>query len=142
KRLWRLERMWRWFPILLIVGFMPVHAALIQGQDSLILLLLLAAALMSVDRAGSLMAGFMLGLGLFRFQIVLPIVFLFFIWRRWRLLFGACVSSLIAVVLCTFVSGISGLRLYAHRLYEISLGRQGLDLALYGIPVTRMPNLR
>lgn len=142
RRLWRLQRMWRWFPFLAVLGFGPVSAALMQDQDSLILLILLAVALKNMDDGDSLRSGLMLGLGIFRFQLILPMVFLFIVWRRWQIVLGTLTSTLLAGASSALVSGSTGLLLYARRLYDIGVKRQGLDLALYGVPVTKMPNLR
>jgi hypothetical protein len=113
-----------------------------QGQDSLIFFLLLAAALANLERGSDLMAGALLGLGLFRFQIVLPIAVFFLIWRRWRVLGGLCISAVPALALSLLVAGTAGLRLYMNLLSDLSVKLTPAGQALYGVPVTRMPNLR
>jgi hypothetical protein len=141
-RLWRLHAMWRYFPLLLIVGFTPVVAALMQGQDSLIFFLLLAAALANLEGGRELVAGALVGLALFRFQIVLPIAVFFLIWRRWRFLGGFCVSAVPALALSGVVAGIAGLKLYMALLLDLSVKLTAAGQARYGVPITRMPNLR
>src|SRR5579864_8998996 len=42
-RLWRALQMWRWFPLLFFVGYPPATATLLQGQDSILTLLLFCA---------------------------------------------------------------------------------------------------
>ncbi len=142
RRLWRLHSLWRWLPLLLIVGFAPVAAALMQGQDSLIVFLLLAAALANLERGWDLIAGILLGLGIFRFQIVLPIAFFFVVWRRWRFLGGFCISAIPALALSVLVAGTAGLKLYMSLLFDLSVKLTPAGQALYGVPVSRMPNLR
>jgi len=141
-KLWRLHSMWRWLPLLLIVGFAPVVAALMQGQDSLIFFLLLAAALANLESGRDLMAGTLLGLALFRFQIAVPIAVFFFIWKRWRFLGGFCISAFPALALSGLVAGATGLRLYMSLLFDLSVRLTPAGQAFYGVPVTRMPNLR
>jgi len=142
RRLWRLHSMWRWFPLLLIVGFMPVAAALMQGQDSLIFFLLLAAALAKLEGGTDLMAGALLGLAIFRFQMVLPIALLFLIWQKWRFVGGACISAVPALAVSGLVAGTVGLRRYMSLLSGLSIKLMPSDQALYGVAVARMPNLR
>jgi len=132
---------WKWLPATAMIGFMPVSVALIQGQDSLLLLVLAAAAL-RVAGKNDLLAGIVLGLGIFKFQILLPIVLLFLVWRKWHVVFGWALSTAGAVVFSFQVTGIRGLHAYADKLYSIGLKRHGADLTLYGVPVARMPNLR
>jgi predicted membrane channel-forming protein YqfA (hemolysin III family) len=94
------------FSILLGLSFFPVFAALLQGQDVLLLVLLLALTYSALRRNAALTAGCWLGLGLFRFTLVLPLALnLFFISRKpSRLLAGfgltgallACASFAIA----------------------------------------------
>ncbi len=54
--------------------FVPALLCLVQGQDSLLLLLLVVLAFTALRRGRAFAAGCWLGLGLFKFQLVLPIV--------------------------------------------------------------------
>lgn len=141
-RLGQLRERWRWLSSLAFLSFMPVPAALMQGQDSLILLALFTAALAFMDSGSELTAGLLLGLGMFKFQILIPIIVLFFIWRRWRILFGTVISSASVLTLSVALTGIGAQRRYVHKLYDISLRRHGADLTGYGIPVPGMPDIR
>jgi Glycosyltransferase family 87 len=69
----RLAEIYRWLPAAMFLGYLPIAAALMQGQDSILLLTLLLAAAVSLGRGRDLTAGLLAGLGLFKFQIVLPI---------------------------------------------------------------------
>ena len=84
----RIARVYPWLPAAMFLGFLPIAAALIQGQDSILLVTLLAVALVALDHKRELTAGILLGLGLFKFQIVIPIALLFLAWRRWRFFSG------------------------------------------------------
>jgi Glycosyltransferase family 87 len=72
---------------------LPVGHALAQGQDSLIVLLLLLGMLTALDARRDELAGVFLSLALFRFQIALPIAFLFLAWRRFRVIAGFAGSA-------------------------------------------------
>jgi hypothetical protein len=102
----------------LIVGlcFMPVCQAIVNGQDSIIVLFLLALAAWLLDRGREAAAGAAVGLSLFRFHIILPIVFLFFCWKRWRFVgaFAAVAGMLVLISVATM--GPHGMRSYLSAL--------------------------
>jgi hypothetical protein len=54
--------------------FVPALLCLVQGQDSLLLLLLVVLAFAALRNGRAFAAGCWLGLGLFKFQLVLPLV--------------------------------------------------------------------
>src|SRR5438105_3068218 len=91
----RLGKLWHALPIAFVICFLPVTIALIEGQDSLLLLALLAASNTAVDKEREVTAGMLLGLTLFKYQYALPIALLFFLWRRWRFLAGFALSAAI-----------------------------------------------
>jgi hypothetical protein len=58
-RLWmrNLAAIYPWLPHAMFLAFLPIAAALIQGQDSILLLILFAAALFSLRSGRELTAG-------------------------------------------------------------------------------------
>jgi hypothetical protein len=122
-RLKVLSDRWKWLPALLILAFIPISRALLIGQDSIILLTLLAAALWSLDHEKEFAAGLLVGLGIFKFQIVIPIALLFLIWKRWRFSAGFAVPSVAAGLVSLWLVGLAGAREYANLLLSISLRR-------------------
>jgi hypothetical protein len=79
--------------------FLPIAIALMQGQDSVILMTLLAGAFICLKNSREYMAGALLALGLFKFQLVIPIAVLFLAWRRWRFFAGfVCAGALVTAV--------------------------------------------
>jgi hypothetical protein len=66
---------WDW-RILVVLGltFIPSVLSILQGQDSLLLLVLVILAFTSLRRQRGFSAGCSLGLGLFKFQLALPLV--------------------------------------------------------------------
>ncbi len=79
-------------PAALLLSFFPMTFAIMQGQDSLLLLLALILAYRNIAN-NELRAGLWMGLGMFRFQVLLPILVLFLIWRAWKFLFGCFLTS-------------------------------------------------
>ncbi len=138
----RLQSVWRWFPLLLLIGFTPTAGTLMQGQDSIITLLLFTAAWLKLRRGSDFTAGFLLGLVVFKFQIALPIAVLFLAWRKWRFLAGTSSSALLALALSAFICGPRNLVLYFWSLRGISTKIMAGDQVLYIMPVARMANLR
>lgn len=80
-------------PILASLAFFPVYVCLLQGQDSLLLLLLVGLAFVAMNRRREFLAGACLGLALFRFQLVLPLLAVLLLRRRWKVLPGFAVVA-------------------------------------------------
>ena len=142
-RLRGLSRVWPGLPPALFLGFFPVALALMQGQDSILLLALLAAALVSLERNRDLTAGALAGVGLFKFQIVVPIVLLFLLWRRWRFVKGFMFSAILVGLLSFITSGWAETVVFVHSLLSVGAG---LPAVLGGINfplrINIMANLR
>src|ERR1700693_1328941 len=56
------------------LAFFPIFMALIQGQDSILLLFLYCVAFVGLCRGAELSSGSALGLGLYKFHLVLPFI--------------------------------------------------------------------
>jgi Glycosyltransferase family 87 len=134
---------WRGLPLGLFLGFYPVALALMQGQDSIILLLLLSAALTLLRRNRDIIAGFLLGIGLFKFQIVLPIALLFLIWRRWRFSAGFVISAALVSLLSLLLVGWTEMQAFARSLFSVGAAMPGSAGHMnFPLRVTIMANLR
>src|SRR5262249_19523280 len=96
----KLEPVWKWLPQALFIGFIPLSVTMMQGQDSILLLLLLSLAFRGAETKREFSAGLITGLGVFRFQITLPIAILFLVWRRLRFGAGFAISA-ISCFLCS-----------------------------------------
>jgi hypothetical protein len=75
-------------------AFFPVAISVIEGQDMILLLLLLVLALISLARGNDAVAGAFLGGCLFRPQLAVPLVLLLAV-RRWRVLVGFAPVALV-----------------------------------------------
>src|SRR5262249_17259941 len=131
-----ITRCWKWLPILIFPAFLPVCVALVQGQDSIILLAMLAGAVFYLDRRNDLAAGLIIGFGVFKPQIVVPIALLFFVWRRWRFVAGWLISAGAALVLSLLVIGPSRALAFVRSMFSVGAG-SGFPLA-----IDLMANLR
>jgi hypothetical protein len=135
-----LSRVWQGLPVFIFLVFYPSALALMQGQDSILLLLLLAAALVALEQGQERRAGILVGLGLFKMQIVIPIAMLFLLWRRWRFFAGFALSAGLLSLISLWVVGIAQTAAYAHSLFSV-----GTNLATaqqFPLRVSIMANLR
>jgi len=106
--------------VLSFFGFFPNFIAVYQGQDSIVLLLLFASAFISLKRGRPFWAGVLLGLGLFRFQLVAPFMLLFLIKRQWKVIQGFSAAALVVGTISVFITGWQGSIRYLYFLWEIN----------------------
>jgi len=137
-----LRSAWLWLPIAAFVGFIPLSAAMEQGQDSILLLTLLTVAYVSLRSGKELIAGLVLGMGMFKFQLVLPIVALFLLWRKWRVVAGFTMAALTCISMSIVITGVEHFRDYGTMLMSMSSGLTDELQTLYGVPPAQMANLR
>jgi hypothetical protein len=104
---------WDW-KILLAASltFVPVLLCLLQGQDSILLLLLVVLAFIDLRRGGAFGAGCWLGLGLFKFHLVLPMVLVLVLTQRSGRIALVKGFSLVALALAGLSAAISGFSVF------------------------------
>jgi hypothetical protein len=137
-----LENVWRYLPVALFVCFLPVTMALVEGQDSIILLTIMILATLELERGGEVLAGVLLGLASFKFQYALPVVAIFLFWRRWRFIGGFALSALILLGLSVSLTGVSGFTGYFHMLSHLSSRFSVENGMKLGTRPGLMPNIR
>lgn len=141
-KLEKLARIYSWLPGTLFLAYLPIAAALIQGQDSIVLLTLFTLTLGSLESGSELMAGAILGLGAFKFQIVIPIALLFLAWRRWRFAAGVAITGALVGLGSVLLVGLSQTKMYAQSLLTFGAQSQAVTGQLwYPLPANLMPNL-
>ena len=99
-----LTRVRAYLPALLLL-FFPLTAALLQGQDSIFLLALLIAAFLCLDQDRECAAGMLVAVGMFKFQMVIPIFLLFVAWRRWRFSVAFASTTAVLAAISIWVTG-------------------------------------
>ncbi|HSA92080.1 MAG TPA: glycosyltransferase family 87 protein, partial [Terriglobales bacterium] len=124
-------------PLVLALAFFPVTVAMMQGQDSILLLFVFTLAWMALRRGQSFRAGCILALGLFKFQFVLPFMAVLAIRRNWKALKGFLLTGLGLGLVSLIPVGWQGARSYFDFLLEINQ-----HLAYGTIRPVSMPNLR
>ena len=105
--------------------FYPVLLALLQGQDSVLLLLLISLAFIALRQGRDLRTGCFLGLALFKFQFVLPLLLVFLWMKKTRVLAGVLATLAVLTLVSVLLVGWEGVADYPRFLLESnrSLGR-------------------
>jgi Glycosyltransferase family 87 len=104
--------------------FAPLWVALYQGQSSLLLLALYTITFVKLKFGQEFVAGLALGLGLFKFQFVLPFALIFLFRKKWRFLCGFGTTSIFLVLLSLLAVGWSGFIGYLRFLLAIGSNPQ------------------
>ena len=100
--------------------FAPLGVALYQGQSSIVLLLVYALTFSALKQGRDGRAGAILGLGLFKFQFILPFVLIFVLRRQWRFVKGFVATAAGLGVLSVVAVGWSGAWSYVALLRGIA----------------------
>ena len=117
-------------------GFFPIAIGLIQGQDTILVLLSIVLAMVLLKDGRDTAAGAALGLGLFKFHFIGPLA-LILAMRRPRLLAGFVPIALLLGGVCIGMVGVQGVVHYVR--YVLQLESSGAGGA---IVASDMPNLR
>lgn len=75
------------------VALIPAFIGFCDGQDCILTLLLFVFAFLSLKAGNEFRAGCILGIGLIRYEITLPLLLSFLVGRRWRVIAGAAVTG-------------------------------------------------
>jgi len=122
--------------MLAAAGFFPIAIGLVQGQDTILVLLSVVLSMVLLKDGRDSWAGAALGLGLFKFHFIGPLALILAI-RRPRLLAGFVPIALGLICLSISIVGLGGVFHYIH--YVLNLERTGAGGA---IMASDMPNLR
>jgi hypothetical protein len=120
--------------------FVPLCIALMQGQTSVLLLLLFSLSFVCLKRGQDFRAGVFLGLSLFKFPIVLPFALICFLRSKWRMMAGFAVAASLLALLSVIAVGMAGVRSYVNLL--IDMVRNPENPAYWSIMVWKMPTVR
>jgi hypothetical protein len=124
---------------LLFACYLPLSATLADGQDSILMLAIAVGSWWLLRCGRDISSGAVLALGLFRFQLLIPIGVLFLIWKRWRFSLSLCVWSAVIFIGSVALVGAGQMRLYCTHLLSMSISPQE---PAYAQPIARMVNIR
>lgn len=120
------------------VFFLPAALALMQGQPSILLLLLFAMAFVALAQKSESRAGILLAFATFKPQLVLPILLALMIWRKWRTLAAMAGTGVVLLGLSATLVGWRATLHYPRALLEFN----HLSSTLGGEHPGSMPTLR
>jgi Glycosyltransferase family 87 len=118
------------------VSYFPVFFTLLQGQDSLLLLLIYVLGFRALRREQPFSCGLTLGLGVFKFPLVIPFLIPFVFKRKLHVLLGFALTSLLLAVISVATTGWSTAAYYPKYLLSIDYLARGVNRP------QDMPNLR
>ncbi|HVI07572.1 MAG TPA: glycosyltransferase family 87 protein [Candidatus Binatia bacterium] len=123
--------------VLSSLAFYPSFSCILHGQDSILLLLMFTLAFRSLDQGADFRAGGWLGLACIKFQFVVPLVLLYAIWSRKKILagFAAVAAALAAISLA--ITGVSGMAQYPRFATHVAE-----TPAVGGVPAEFLPNIK
>lgn len=122
---------------LISLAFFPIFANFHQGQDAILLLLLVLLAFLALDRGADFVAGCWFGLGLFKFQLIIPLVFVLALWGKTRLLRGFLVTAAVLALVSVAIVGWEGALRYPLYAWSV-VSNPGFG----GAPLRQLPSLQ
>jgi hypothetical protein len=126
-------------PLLLVasgLSYFPVFFTILQGQDSILLLLIYVVSYAALRRDRQFLAGITLGFGIFKFPLLIPFLIPFAVKKRVSVLFGFAVTSLALGTVTVATVGLSTAAYYPKYLLNIDKLAVGVNRA------QDMPNIR
>ncbi len=120
----------------LFLVFAPVLLNLLQGQDSVLLLFFVAMSFVALTRGNEFLAGCLLGCGLFKFHLILPLALILAVNRTKRFLLGFLLLAVVLILISVAICGPGFLLAYPRFLLALP------SLPFSGIHPRQMPNLR
>ncbi len=129
--------------VLILLCFFPIFLTILQGQDSILILLIYAVALVCLKHGHESCAGSVLSLGLFKFQLVLPFIFGGMIGKRWKMVRSFVVASALLALVSVWMVGWKGVGNYLDLLRQQNenLQEERTRVQWYIYP-TQMANVR
>jgi hypothetical protein len=125
------------FCVLASLAFFPIFFALLQGQDSILLLFLFALAFVDLAAGRDARAGAWLGVGLFKPQLILPFTLFMSLCGKRKLWYGFLPVAAVLGLLSVGIVGQHGLAAYPSYVLQLET-----TMARGAILPDDMPNLR
>lgn len=122
---------------LFCLAFFPVGFDLVQGQDSIVLLIIVTAAFRFLIRGANFSSGAILALGLFKFHIIIPLFLILLFLKRTRFALGFLVTGGILLLLSLSMVHTAGFLEYPTYLWRLNQA-PGLGM----VKPESMPNIR
>lgn len=121
---------------LALLAFSPVIANFHQGQDAILLLVVVLLAFRAWEQGADFTAGLWIGAGLFKYHLILPLAVVLVLWRGRKFLLGLLTTSSAAILISLAIVGWQGALAYPGFTWRV-LSQPGLGR----IPFRQLPNL-
>ena len=121
---------------LALLAFFPVFANFHQGQDAILLLLVVLLAFRRWERGADFAAGLWIGAGLFKYHLILPLAVVLVLWRGRKFLLGLLTTASAVILISLAIVGWHGALTYPGFTWRV-LSQPGLGR----IPFRQLPNL-
>lgn len=118
------------------LSYFPVFFTLLQGQDSILLFSIYVMGYRALRRNRQFLGGMTLGLGIFKFPLLVPFLVPFVVKRQLRVVLGFALSSLVLAAVSIVTVGPSTAAYYPKYLLSIDRIAKGVNRP------QDMPNLR
>lgn len=125
-----------WEAVVACLAFFPVFANFHQGQDALLLLLVVALGYRALAKDTDFLAGCWLGFGIFKYHLIVPLVLILAIWRGRRLIAGFLTVSASLALVSLAIVGWHGALEYPNYTWNV-VSHTGFG----GIPLRQLPNI-
>jgi len=126
-------------PLLMVASsltYFPVFFTILQGQDSILVFLIYVMGYRGLRRNRQFLAGMTLGLGIFKFPLLIPFLVPFAAKRKLQVVFGFALTSLILAAVSIWTVGLSTAAYYPKYLLSVNRIARGINRP------QDMPNLR
>ena len=121
---------------LALLAFFPVFANFHQGQDAILLLLVVLLAFRAWERGADFAAGLWMGVGLFKYHLILPLALVLVLWRGRKFFLGLLTTASAAILISLAIVGWHGAFEYPGFTWRV------LSQPMFGrIPFRQLPNL-
>lgn len=121
---------------LALLAFFPVFANFHQGQDAILLLLVVVLAFRAWERGADFASGLWIGAGLFKYHLILPLALVLVLWKGRRFLLGLLTAASAATLISLALVGWHEALQYPGFTWRV------LSQPQFGrIPFRQLPNL-
>ncbi len=103
-----------------LLSYAPVAVDLLHGQDAILFFLIFILAFIALRRGAEVSAGLWLGAALFKFHLVLPIILIFLLRRKLRLVGGFAVAAVAVAIVSGLTVGWNTLLTYPEYLWHLN----------------------
>jgi len=123
--------------ILASLAFFPIFFTLLQGQDAILLLFLYTLAFVCLKKNQCASAGAWIALGLFKFHLILPFLFLLLVQKRKRVLYGFVPVAIALALLSVALAGTKAIMAYPRFVLHLEDTMAGSEMVPAGMPSLR-----